>query len=274
MKLYVISYFFISIFLFSCDSKDSASNSESRKTIMDLALVQEYAEDITVIFDEAAIYGKLMSKDNYFPNDLPVQIKKYYDAAQKMDTLIVVDFGLKGVMSKDDKTRSGKVKISMPRGYDFSGSVQTISFESFRINGTLITGKKTIKYNGVNASNYKEWTLVNDLTYTKNDGSILILKGEQRRTWTNPSNQVWTQRIYKYDGVYEQFIRKNILYNFDVLKALQVNIGCRHFQSGILSFKKDQKIYKINYDRTLISGCDNFADIEYEGTIETINLIL
>jgi hypothetical protein len=68
--------------------------------------------------------------------------------------------------------------------------------------------------------------------------------------------------------------RKNIVYNFDVTKALQVSIGCRHFQSGILSFKKDLKIYKITYDKTLISGCDNFADIEYEGTTETINLVL
>jgi hypothetical protein len=274
MKSYLIFSFFISFFLFSCNDTDKAPTSESRNIIMDLALTEEYAEDITVIFDEAAIYGKLVTKDNYFPSDMPVVIKKYYDSIQKTDTLIVVDFGIKGVMSKDDKTRSGKVKISMPRGYNFAGTIQTISFEGFSINGTILSGKKTIRYNGVNSSSFKEWTVVNDLSYAKKDGTVLNLKGEQRRTWTNPTNQVWTQRTYKYEGVYEQYTRKNIVYNFDVTKALQVSIGCRHFQSGILSFKKDLKTYKITYDKTLISGCDNFADIEYEGTTETINLVL
>lgn len=274
MRPNFIIFFFITLFLFSCNDTDKAPSSESRNTVMDLALTEEYAEDITVILDEAAIYGKLVTKDNYFPSDLPVTIKKYYDSIQKVDTLIVVDFGIKGVMSKDDKTRSGKVKISMPRGYNYAGTIQTISFESFTINGTLITGKKTIKYNGVNSSSYKEWIVVNDITYTKNDGTVLNLKGEQRRTWTNPTNQVWTQRIYKYEGVYEQFTRKNVLYNFDVTSPLQINIGCRHFQNGVLTFKKDLKTYKINYAKTLISGCDNFADIEYEGTTETINLVL
>ncbi len=266
-----LSLFFI---IFSCNDTDKAPTPESRNIVFDLALTEEYAEDLTVIFDEAAIYGKLVTKDNYFPSDSAVIVKKYYDSIQKTDTLIVVDFGIKGVMSKDEKTRSGKIKISMPRGYNFAGAIQTFSFENFKINGTLVYGKKTIKYNGVNSSNYKEWTIVNDISYAKADGTLMNLKGEQRRTWTNVSNQVWTQRIYKYEGVFEQFIRNNITYNFDVKTALQINIGCRHFQSGILSFKKDNKIYLINYAKTLITGCDNFADIQYDGTTETINLVL
>jgi hypothetical protein len=177
-------------------------------------------------------------------------------------------------MSKDEKTRSGRIKISMPRGYNFAGTIQTISFENLTINGTIVSGKKTIKYNGVNVSGNKEWIVVNDINYAKKDGTIINLKGEQRRSWTNISNQVWTQRTYKFEGVYEQFIRNNITYNFDVKTALQVNIGCRHFQSGVLSFKKDNKTYLINYGKTLISGCDNFAEIQFDGTTETINLVL
>ena len=275
MKPHLIIFSLITLLTFlSCSDTEKAPTPESRNIVFDLALAEEHAEDVTVIMDEAAMYGKLVTKDNYFPTDSPIIVKKYYDSIQKLDTLIVVDFGIKGVMSKDEKTRSGRIKISMPRGYNFAGTIQTISFENLTINGTLVSGKKTIKYNGVNVSGNKEWIVVNDINYAKKDGTIINLKGEQRRSWTNISNQVWTQRTYKFEGVYEQFIRNNITYNFDVKTALQVNIGCRHFQSGVLSFKKDNKTYLINYGKTLISGCDNFAEIQFDGTTETINLVL
>src|SRR6202012_2249016 len=64
---------------------------------------------------------------------------------------IVVDFGT-GTTCKDGKVRSGQIIATWTGPYRATGTMITITFNNYTINGDKVTGTKTVTNEGLNAN--------------------------------------------------------------------------------------------------------------------------
>ena len=99
--------------------------------------------------------------------------------------VMIINYGA-GTLCADGKLRAGKIRVTYTGKYRETGTVITITPDSFYQNGNKLEGIKTITNNGRKANGHLYYTIeVSNAKLTTVDGKV--------RTWTSTRNREWIE---------------------------------------------------------------------------------
>jgi hypothetical protein len=165
-----------------------------------------------------------------------------YDSSLMSAVKSVIDFGTGVTKTRDTVsiTRSGKIIIT--RSKNTSSMTETVTFENYKVNGSLIEGIKTrvssfVKTNSSTTS--KTTTSVAGGKITFADGSVATWKSDSERNSdvtfasSNASMNLDGETI----STGRTVVTKNgsVLYSHIITKALKSDLGCKSFRFGPVS---------------------------------------
>ena len=150
---------------------------------------------------------------------------------------IVIDYGT-GCAGLNDVIRSGKIIITLSGPRRETGSVRTLTFEDYYINGAKVEGTKTVTNLGPNASQNVVFSVVlvgGKITFP--DGKTISRDLEREReyiegydTW-NP----WDDRCL-ITGMAEGTNLNGLAYTHTIINALEWHAVCRFLVRGTIKF--------------------------------------
>lgn len=257
-------------FLSSC-KKDNTNDTKTPEftSTEDHALAENVFEDAFDVVDENVREDGSLMKNAEAESITGACAKITVDTSSK-PYLMTIDFG-KGCLGSNGRYRTGKILISFTGRYRQVGTVISISFDNYTVDGYKVEGTKTITNMGKNTKGNPYFTIVvKDAKISKNGDSI-TWQSSREREWTQGSNtpSIWDDE-YFISGKAEGTNRKGVHYKADITKDLQVKIGCRWIESGTISIKPDniaERIFDFGN-----GSCDNKATVTVDGKTYNINL--
>lgn len=190
---------------------------------------------------------------------------------------ITISFGSTGCVGADGKTRKGDIIVTYTGKYKDSGSVHSISYNNFFVQGVQRTGSKTVTNKGTNSSGQVWYTvIVNDTLILASD-SIISWTGNRTRTWTaGYSTALRSDDVYEIGGVttLKRANGKVFTHTISSTAPLKVAQSCAYIQSGIVTVSSSSFT---GGDRTLDysyggGGCDNQAQLTVAGKTYVITM--
>jgi hypothetical protein len=184
---------------------------------------------------------------------------------------MVIDFGT-GCTGNDGRTRTGKINVSMTGRYHDKGTVKTISFDNYTVNGYAIEGTKTVTNEGKNADGHPYFTIkVTGGKITTPDKKVITWESSRVREWTKGyDTKTPFDDEYSISGTADGVNRNGKSYTAVISDPLQVHIGCRWIESGTLTLKPEDKAARsIDYGN---GSCDNEATVTINNKTYNITL--
>lgn len=170
---------------------------------------------------------------------------------------MTIDYG-SGTLCADGKTRAGRLVVTWTGRYRETGTVITVTPDSFYQNGNKITGTKTVKNEGRNNAGHLYYTVtVSNVTLTRPDGRARTWSANRVREWIAGENTaIWTDDVYLITGSSTGVNGNGLAYSSEITTALRVDLGCQYrLTAGILTVTpQGKRAREVNYgDGT----CDN-----------------
>lgn len=184
---------------------------------------------------------------------------------------MTIDFGT-GCTGNDGRTRAGKILVSMTGRYRAQGTVITITFDGYSVNGNKIEGTKTITNMGKNSNGNPYFEIkVTGGKITTSDNKVITWQSDRVREWTKGySTLTPLDDEYSITGSASGTNRNGVNYSADITKALQVKIGCRWIESGTISVTPSGKATRvIDYGN---GDCDDSATVTINNKTYNITL--
>ena len=184
---------------------------------------------------------------------------------------VVIDFG-SSCTGDDGVVRSGQILVHMSKAYIDSGSVSTISFNNYVVNGRQITGIERITNMGKNLAGHHVFLaeVENGNLYTP-DG-ITAYNSIQEREWIEGENTLLEimDDVYMITGTAYGTTSDGTAYTLVITSALRVAVGCAWIQSGIVEITQSGlPVITIDYGS---GACDNNAVASCSGY--TFNIVM
>jgi hypothetical protein len=170
---------------------------------------------------------------------------------------MTIDYGT-GTLCADGKTRAGRLVVTWTGRYRETGTVITITADSFYQNGNKIAGTKSVKNEGRNTAGNLYYTItVSNVTLTRADGRTRTWNANRVREWIAGENTAtWTDDVYLITGSSTGVNANGLAYSSDITTPLRVDLSCQHrLTAGVLTVTpQGKRTREVNYgDGT----CDN-----------------
>jgi len=181
---------------------------------------------------------------------------------------ITVDYGT-GCNLNANRVRSGVIHIHATGPYRTQGSVLTVTFTNFYINGNLIEGTKTVTNNGLNSNNHISFSVVLvGGKLTKPDGSWIAHEFTRTREWIAGSNtpRIKADDVYSITGGATGSNSAGLTFTRTITKPITVALNCDWNEAGTV-----QTVYTKNgSSKTVVldfgdGTCDNVATVSVDG---------
>ena len=244
-------------FLIACNKSDEVNptnvdTSNAIATTEDIANVQYLEEEVDLEVEEIT--------DTRDPGDCP-EITSLLPKGEFPNT-ITIDFG-DSCVRRNDHVFSGIIIVEVTGPKNEAGSVRTITYDGFAIDGILHTGSRTITITGVDDEG--------NVTLTKDVDIQLEFPNGQTATWISSRTMQQTEggsTPYRYDdswiitGSTEGVNRNGDNFTAEITEQLVVSSACRWLISGIITtevtVENEVQTHSINFGYP--SGdCDNLA---------------
>ena len=177
---------------------------------------------------------------------------------------LTLDFGT-GTSCKDGRTRSGQIIAKWNGRYRDSGTVISITFNNYTVNGDKITGTKTVTNKGHNSNGNLHFSIVvTGASITTATGTI-SWQSTRDREWTKGESTLdWTDDVYSITGSASGTNRKGQTFTITIVKPLIVALNCHWIESGSFDITTSASASTGTVDYG--SGdCDDKATFEYNG---------
>ncbi len=182
---------------------------------------------------------------------------------------ITLDFG-DGCIDAKGNLRKGKIVITFVGKHVEVGSVITMTFVNYSINGVAIEGTRTT----TNISNEPDSVLTFNVTLengkiTWEDGTFATREGDHVRVWDRANGKVYVS------GSAEGVTRRGVAYSSLITEDLVFDKTCRRSRrgrkpvAGIKVITTENKIITIYYGD---GQCDNKVRVAVNGTEEEIDV--
>lgn len=175
---------------------------------------------------------------------------------------ITVDYG-EGCEGFSDRVRTGRIIIVVTGRYRMEGSVKTVTFENYTVNGISVEGTKTIVNEGRNnAGNLVYSISLENGKVTLPNGQVAFREVSRTREWVSGENTFnpWDD-VYFITGQVTGASFRGVNYAHTILTPLEVDAACRFIKSGTLRFEADDRMtWVLDYgygDHE--GGCDALA---------------
>jgi hypothetical protein len=257
-----ICFLVASLLIISCQRTRNNGNDDDMSEGKESALFESSQSDALNITDEIGNY-----------NTLNGYKKSRGCATFTKDTIsiphvITVDFGNTNCVGNDGKIRNGKIIRTYTGKYKDSGSVHTITFDGYQVNGNDIKGYKTVTNNGMNpAGNYNYTIDSKDTIIKANSGGTITWQSLRNREWINGySTQSHADDKYSITGTASGVRKNGNAWTMSITNPLIIDLSCTWRQTGgTMVFTPASKPA-----RTIDFGtgtCDNQATLTVNGNV-------
>jgi hypothetical protein len=184
---------------------------------------------------------------------------------------MVVDYGT-SCTGDDGAMRSGKIVIHLTSLYTDSGSVTTITFDNYYVNGRKITGTEIIINKGTNIAGHQVFDV------NIQNGNLFSIDGTtsynslQHREWVAGDNTLFDplDDIYMITGTANGITTDGTSYTLDITSPLQATISCAWIESGIILISpQGSPAITVDYGS---GSCDNDAVATCSGYVTNIEM--
>jgi hypothetical protein len=148
---------------------------------------------------------------------------------------LTIDFGT-GTTCKDGKTRSGQIIATWTGRYRDAGTVITITFVNYTVNGDKVEGTKTVTNLGKNSNGNIHYSIVVKGAKITTSKGVISWESTRDREWVAGSNTMDIfDDVYNITGSASGTNIKGVSYTITITSPLVVNLACRFIESGTLS---------------------------------------
>ena len=147
--------------------------------------------------------------------------------------VLTINFGTTGCTCLDLKVRKGEIIVTYTGRYKDSGSVHTISYSNYFVNGNQIMGSKTVTNMGTNDSAQVYYNVVVNDSMNMGGDSIITWAGTRTRTWLvgyNTSDR--SDDKYAITGTTTLTRANGHVFTFDITSRLVVANDCPFIEAG------------------------------------------
>ncbi len=171
----------------------------------------------------------------------------------------VIDFG-EGCESALGITRSGKIYVSLTDYWKNEGSLRTVTFEDFFVDGNQIEGVKTIENVGLNEEEQLTWEhKITDGKVSFTDGTSISLECNRTSVMTAGADTfIFADDEFDVTGTSSGVDRNGVGFSTEITVPLHYINGCRFPVSGELTITSDGSDTPIVIDYG-DGTCDNIA---------------
>lgn len=189
-------------------------------------------------------------------NSCPVVTITPFDLTYPKD--LVIDYGT-SCTGDDGAVRSGKILAHLTKSYIDSGSVTTVTFDNYYVNGRKITGTEVITNYGINNAGHHVFnvTIQNGNLYSV-DG-VTAYNSVQQREWIQGDNTLLNplDDVYMITGTANGTTTDGTTYTLTITTPLKVAVNCAWVESGIIEITPlNNPTISVNYGN---GDCDNNA---------------
>lgn len=259
-KAILVLSVFSAIFLAGCrKDKDEDLDTDTRSSADHFFMESQLNDELREV-DEAAVSSGLGKSGPVITIDSSASPRK-----------MTIDYG-KGTLCADGKTRSGRLNVTWTGRYRQTGSVITITPDSFYQSGHKTDGTKTIENKGRNAAGNLHYTVtVINARVTRTDGRILTWNAQRDREWiAGEGTLTWRDDVYLLTGNASGAGSGGVSYSLNITTPLRVDLGCEYrLTAGIVELVPyGKRMRTVNYgDGT----CDNTFTVTIGSKTYTIN---
>jgi len=254
----------------SCNKDENPTIDTS--TSADDALAENIYDNVSNIADEA--YS--LKTDNLKSTDAG-RLFIGECAEITLDTIaiphaLIIDFGDENCLCNDGRYRRGKIIVSFTGRYRHTGTVITHEFEDYHVNDNKIEGSKVVTNMGLNDEGNTYFNVeVVGIIYKALNGGTVSWNSSLSREWVEGSDTftLWDD-VYLITGEAHGIRVDGHTWEREILTPLRKELGCKHFVSGTVEIKPDDKPLRILDYGT--GECDNIATVLVNGVVYTIIL--
>jgi hypothetical protein len=265
-------------FLISSCKKDKLEEKDKDiSSAVDQSLASSAVNDMTSIADEA---GRNYSVSSFKTMDSNRLLSTScatvtVDSSAAPSRTITVNFGTTNCYCNDGRYRRGVLNFTFTGKYRDSLTVITVTPQNFFVNDNQVTGTKTIKNLGHNASLHLVYEINANIQILKasNGGTVSWQCNRQREWIAGESTLTWSDDMYSITGSATGVTSNGNSFTSTITSPLFRNMaaGCRkHFVSGVLEHTPSGKATRyIDYGN---GTCDEQAKVTINGISYTITL--
>jgi len=185
---------------------------------------------------------------------------------------VTIDYGT-GCMGFYDNTRSGKIIITLTGPRLEEGSVRTVTFNNYYINGIGVEGTKQVTNLGLNDDQKLEFSVT--LTggkITLEDGQIIERSLERQRVWRSGKEtpNIWDDE-FQVTGTATGVNRNGTEYTNTIITPVILKRACRFAVSGVIKLEIEGLTEPVELDYG-DGECDATAVITMGGKSKEITL--
>jgi hypothetical protein len=257
----------------SCKKKTDTVVANSADTDTQTAQDQAYAESTyndayASVNDAASIHGEL-GKTGGETVILQSNASITVSDIRTFPIKVTIDFGT-GTTCKDNKVRSGQIIATLSGKYRDSGTVITITFNGYTVNGDKVEGVKTVTNEGHNANGNLHYAISVDGKVTRKNGNVILYKSSRDREWIQGSSTPGLgDDMYSITGSASGTSSNGNIYSLTITKPLIVAFACRFIEAGTVDIAITGKADRIvNYGDT--ANCDANATVTINGKVYNI----
>jgi len=177
---------------------------------------------------------------------------------------ITIDFGT-GTLCKDSRIRSGQIIATWNGRYRDSGTVITITFNGYTVNGDKITGTKTVTNQGHNSRGNIHFSIVVTGASIVTSTGTISWQSTRDREWIKGENTlVWLDDAYSITGSASGTNRKGQSFTITIVKPLIVALNCPWIEQGSfdITTSTSNSTGTVDYGS---GNCDDLATFSLNG---------
>lgn len=273
----LIAAFAITAFSSCKKTNDNPVTSEQDITIQsskDQSVTDYLMEDANDVLNEAASDNNLMggrvTNTNSINNTLSCATVTVTPASGFPKTL-TIDFGTAGCTSTNGILRRGKIFVTITDSLRRTGSVATMTFENYYVQGYKKEG--TITWTNTTVPPQRSWQRnVTNGKITAPDGRFWLHSGTRNITQSegNATPRILADDVFEITGSSTVTNSNNVSRTATILTSLRKKVICANIDRGSIQFAGPNHTVVLNYgDGT----CDRQATISVNGGAP-INILL
>ncbi|MGD0712274.1 MAG: hypothetical protein ABR968_13955 [Bacteroidales bacterium] len=182
---------------------------------------------------------------------------------------LTIDFG-SACTGPDGIVRSGQILAHLTKCYIDSGSVTTVTFNNYYVNGNKITGTEIITNEGRNLAGHPVFgvQVINGNLYSTS--GVTTYNSTQQREWIQGYNTLLNPMddVYLITGSANGVETTGTTYTVTITSPLKVALDCAWIESGTLNITESSiPVITVDYGS---GACDNVATVTCDSYTFTI----
>ena len=264
----------LAVFTFtSCKKTDDTTTGtetadEAIQMQKDAAVSDFIIEDANELFDQASFDNNLNGArpDNSANTNIIPCATVTVTPASGFPKDILIDFGTGCTNPMSGITRSGKIMIHVSDSLRHSGSVSTMTFDNYYVNGYKKEG--TITWTNTSSGGHRSWNrTVTAVKITAPNGRYLIHNGTRsiEQVQGNLTHEIQDD-AFSITGNSNVVNSAGITHTLTINTALHKRVACHFIDSGVTTSTGPNHSVVLDYGS---GDCDHFATIAIDGGTAT-----